>query len=263
MKFDFGMINKVHMIGISGVSMSGIARILQYFKVEVTGSTNEDSKAVQDLIKAGIPVGIGHNKNLIKNPDLVIYTAAIKDTNEELLEAKRLNIPCMERAVFLGELTRKYAETICISGTHGKTTTTSMVSICFLEEGLEPTVQVGANLKQINGNYHIGNSPYFILEACEYVESFLHFYPKSEIILNIDNDHLDYFKTFDNVKLAFEKFVKLMSKDGKLVLNADDKACLELTKCTNAQIMKYGLNNEEAEFTAKNISYDDNRFCGV
>jgi len=251
MKFDFGTVNKVHMIGISGVSMSGIAKILQYFKVQVTGSTNNDSKSVQDLIKSGIQVGIGHNKNLVKDQDLVIYTAAIKETNEELLEAKRLNIPCMERAVFLGELMKKYSETICISGTHGKTTTTSMVSICFLEAGLEPTIQVGANLKQINGNYHIGNGPYFIVEACEYVDSFLHFYPKSEIILNIDNDHLDYFKTFENIKLSFEKFARLIPKDGKLVLNADDIECLKLVDCTNAQIMTYGLKNTRSRFYGK------------
>ena len=261
MKFDFGIVNKVHMIGIGGVSMSGIAKILQYFEVQVTGSTNDDSKAIQDLIKSGIPVGIGHDKNLVKEQDLVIYTPAIKDTNEELLEAKRLNIPCMERAVFLGELMKKYKETICISGTHGKTTTTSMVAICFLEAGLEPTIQVGADLKQINGNYHVGNNEYFIVEACEYVESFLHFYPNSEIILNIDNDHLDYFKTFDNVKLAFKKFAKLIPKDGKLVLNADDIECLKLTDCTNAQIMTYGLKTLEADFTARNISYNDNGFA--
>jgi len=261
MKFDFGTVNKVHMIGIGGVSMSGIAKILHYFEVQVTGSTNENNKTIQDLIKSGISVGIGHNKNLIKDPDLVIYTAAINDTNEELIEAKRLNIPCMERGAFLGELTKRYSETICISGTHGKTTTTSMVSICFLEAGLEPTIQVGANLKQINGNYYIGNSQYFIIEACEYVEAFLHFYPKSEIILNVDNDHLDYFKTFDNVKLAFEKFAKLTPKDGKLVLNADDTECLKLANCTEAQIMTYGLKNSNANFIAKNISYDDNGFA--
>ena len=134
----------------------------------------------------------------------------------------------MERADFLGQITKMYKDTICISGTHGKTTTTSMVSLCFLEANLDPTIQVGAILKEINGNNKIGKSDYFIIEACEYVESFLKFYPKSEIILNIDNDHLDYFKTFENIKNAFIKYVKLLPEDGFLVVNGDDKNCLDL-----------------------------------
>lgn len=262
-------IKRVHMIGIGGVSMSGIAKILQYMKIEVTGSDREETEVTIKLSNTGIPVTIGTNPELVKNVDLVVYTAAIKQDNPELVAAKTLGIPCMERAEFLGLITKLYKETICISGTHGKTTTTSMVSLCFLEESLinelmeEPTIQVGANLKQIDGNYHIGLSDYFIIEACEYVESFLNFYPRAEIILNIDNDHLDYFKTFENVKNAFKKFAKILPENGYLVTNADDKACMELLeKLQNSiKVYTFGLENEKANFTAKNIEFNEEGFA--
>ena len=133
--------------------------------------------------------------------------------------------------------------------------------MCFIKAGFDPNVQVGALLKQLNGNYRIGNSDYLILEACEYVESFLHFHPKAEIILNIDNDHLDYFKNLDNIKNAFIKYVKLLPDDGLLVMNADDKNSIGLDKYTNAKVLTFGINNNEANFVAKNIKYDDNGFA--
>ena len=194
--FNIKNYNHIHMIGIGGVSMSGIAEILFHKGYKVTGSDASESEITNKLKEIGIPVVIGHDLENSKNADILVYTAAIKNTDPELLNAKEHNIPTMERADFLGQITKMYKDTICISGTHGKTTTTSMVSLCFLEANLDPTIQVGAILKEIDGNNKIGKSDYFIIEACEYVESFLKFYPKSEIILNIDNDHLDYFKTF-------------------------------------------------------------------
>ena len=192
----------IHMIGIGGVSMSGIAAILSNWGFTVTGSDRSSSVNTDKLISMGIKVVIGHDLADIASSDVVIYTAAIKQDDPEILEAKRLNIPTIERADFLGELTRCFKDTICISGTHGKTTTTSMVALCFLEALQDPSIQVGAVLKQLDGNYRVGTSEHFIIEACEYVESFLKFSPKAEIILNIDNDHLDYFKTFENIKNA-------------------------------------------------------------
>ena len=261
-------LKRVHMIGIGGISMSGIAKILQYMGIEVTGSDNVETDITIKLSNTGIPVTIGTNSELVKGVDLVVYTAAIKQDNPELVAAKTLGIHCMERAEFLGLITKLYKETICISGTHGKTTTTSMVSLCFLEEGkknkkLEPTIQVGANLKEIDGNYHIGRSEHFIIEACEYVESFLHFYPKAEIILNIDNDHLDYFKTFENVKKAFVKFANILPEDGYLVTNGDDKSCLELLNeiSKNIKVYTFAIDNENANFVAKNIVYDKDGFA--
>jgi len=198
------------MLGIGGVSMSGIAEILKNWGFIVTGTDANDSDIINKLKNTGIKVTIGHNLDDLKLADLVVYSAAISQDDPEMVEATRLNIPKMERADFVGLLTAAFSETIGISGTHGKTTTTSMISLCFLKAMLDPTIQVGAILKQIDGNYKVGNSEYFILEACEYVESFLKFTPKSEIVLNIDNDHLDYFKTFDNIKNAFIKYVKLL-----------------------------------------------------
>ena len=250
----------IHMIGIGGISMSGIAAILQNWGFNVTGSDTSDSEAVQLLLKKGIKVVIGHSLEDVANSDVVIYSAAIKQDDPEILEAKRLGIPTIERADFLGEITRCYKDTICISGTHGKTTTTSMVSLCFLEALKDPSIQVGALLKPLNGNYRVGNSEHFIIEACEYVESFLKFSPKAEIILNIDNDHLDYFKTFDNIKNAFIKYVKLLPNDGILITNADDKNCMDLPKYTGAKVYTYGIDNKNADFTAKNITFDNDGF---
>ena len=251
----------IHMIGIGGVSMSGIAEILHNWNFNITGSDASNSEAVQILINKGIKVTIGHNLEDVKNADVVVYSAAIKNDDPEMVEARKLNIPTIERADFLGEITKAFKDTICVSGTHGKTTTTSMISLCFIKALTDPSIQVGAFLKQLDGNYRVGNSEHFIIEACEYVESFLKFSPKAEIILNIDNDHLDYFKTFENIKKAFVKYVKLLPDDGTLVINADDSNCLDLQKYTNADIITYGIDNKDANFSATNIKYDNDGFA--
>lgn len=251
---------KIHMIGIGGVSMSGIAAILKNWGFEVTGSDWVNSENTDKLTKMGIKVTIGHNLDDVRNSDIVVYSAAIKQDDPEIIEAHKNNILTIERADFLGEITRCFNDTICISGTHGKTTTTSMVSLCFLEALADPSIQVGAYLKQIDGNYKVGNSEHFIIEACEYVESFLKFSPKAEIILNIDNDHLDYFKNMDNIIKAFIKYVKLLPEDGYLILNADDKNCLNLINYTNANITTYGINNKNSDFYAENIIFNDDGF---
>ena len=250
----------IHMIGIGGISMSGIAEILANLGFSVTGSNNVDSEILHTLRKAGIKVFIGHNAQNVVGADCVVYTAAIPKNNVELVHAKELGIPTIERSDFLGELTRCYKNTIAISGTHGKTTTTSLVSLCFLEAKKDPSIQVGAILEELNGNYRVGNSENFIIEACEYVESFLKFSPKSEIILNIDNDHLDYYKNFENIKKAFIKYVKLLPDDGHLIINADDLNCLDLPVYTKASTIKYGIENEDVDFQAKNIQFDEDGF---
>ena len=250
----------IHMIGIGGVSMSGIAAILKNWGFHVTGSDRCQSETTNKLNDLGIKVTIGHNLDDVKNSDLVVYSAAIKDNDPEMQEAHKNNICTMERADFLGEITRCFTDTICISGTHGKTTTTSMISLCFMEAVKDPSIQVGAYLKQLDGNYRVGNSDHFIIEACEYVESFLKFSPKAEVILNIDNDHLDYFKTFDNIKNAFIKYAKLLPNDGLLVVNADDTNCLDLYQYTDAKKICYGISNKNADFYADNIVFDDDGF---
>ena len=252
---------KIHMIGIGGVSMSGIAEILHHFNFEITGSDLAESETTNKLESKGIKVTIGHDLENAGNSDLIVYSAAIKQDDPEILEAKAHNIPLMERADFLGEITKCFKETICISGTHGKTTTTSMVSLCFLEALKDPTIQVGAHLSAIDGNDKIGNSEYFILEACEYVESFLKFRPHAEIVLNIDNDHLDFFKNIENIKQAFIKYVKLLPEDGLLVTNYDDKNCLELLQNTKSKYLTYSLKDKNANFFAENINFDENGFA--
>lgn len=246
----------IHLIGIGGVSMSAIAETLHSWGYTITGSDSTSSEFTNKLIQSGIKVTIGHDLTNSKNADLIIYSAAIKDTDPEMVLAKQFNIPLVTRGEFVGYLTRRYSESICVSGTHGKTTTTSMISLCFLEANLDPTIQVGAVLKQINGNYTVGNSDYFILEACEYMENFLRFSPKAEIILNIDNDHLDYFKNFDNIKNAFAKYSKLVPEDGVLITNADDDSCLELRDTVRGKFITYGIKNECANYVAKNIKHN-------
>ena len=250
----------IHMLGIGGVSMSGIAEMLKNWGFTVTGSDSNYSPIIKKLQKTGIYVRIGHDFENLSKADVVVYSAAIKQSDPEILKAKQLNIPIIERADFLGQITSCFEDTICISGTHGKTTTTSMISCCFLKANADPNIQVGALLKEIDGNYRIGNSEYFILEACEYVESFLKFSPKAEIILNIDNDHLDYFKNLDNIKKAFAKYVKLLPDDGLLILNGDDDNCKELPSLTKAKTITYGINNKNTNFFATNITFDDDGF---
>lgn len=251
----------IHMIGIGGVSMSGIAEILLNWGFNITGSDCYNSETVETLTKKGIKVTIGHNSEDVKNSDVVVYSAAIRQDDPEMVIAKENNIPTIERADFLGELTKCYKDTICVSGTHGKTTTTSMISLCFVEAMKDPSIQVGAYLKQLDGNYRVGNSEYFIIEACEYVESFLKFLPKAEIILNIDNDHLDYFKTFENIKNAFVKYVKLLPDDGLLILNGDDNNCLDLSQYASSKVVTYGITNKNTNFFAVNIVFDNDGFA--
>ena len=247
------------MIGIGGTSMSGIAEILKQSGFVVAGSDINSSPATEKLIQSGINVTIGHNPSAISNFDLVVYSAAVKQDDPEMQRAKELNIPTVERKIILGEITKAFRNTICVSGTHGKSTTTSMVAMCFLEAKLDPTIQVGATIPAIDGNYRVGKSDYFVLESCEYSESFLSFYPKAEIILNIDNDHLDYYKNIDNIRNAFVEFVKLLPDDGILVYNGDDKNCEHISKYTKAKSLTFGINSS-SNFVAKNISYDKNGF---
>ncbi|MDD3223335.1 MAG: UDP-N-acetylmuramate--L-alanine ligase [Clostridium sp.] len=246
---------KVHFIGIGGVSMSGLAEILLLKGYSVSGSDMKSSPATDKLSKMGAKIYIGHNSKNIQGADIVVYTAAVNDSNPEMKEAKKLNIPILKRAELLGFIMKGHKYNVAISGTHGKTTTTSMMSHITLSEKLDPTILVGGDLDIIDGNVRTGKSEYFITEACEYKASFLSFYPFIGIILNIDADHLDYYKTIDNVEKAFKEFSDLIPKDGYLIANADDKRCLEVASKARCNVVTFGINN--GEITAKNIEYDD------
>ena len=264
MDFEINDLKKykhIHLIGIGGISMSAIAETLHNWNYTVTGSDAVESNITNKLNSHGIKTVIGHDLENSKKADLIVYSAAIKDDDPEMILARENSVPTINRGEFIGYLTKLYKETICISGTHGKTTTTSMVSLCFLNSKKDPTIQVGAMLKNIGGNYHIGNSDYFILEACEYKANFLYSFPKTEIILNIDNDHLDFFKTFDNVVKAFIDFSKILPNDGLLIVNSDDKNCLKLQNYAKSKFVTYGIENQDATYLAKNIEFDNNGFA--
>ena len=236
----FKNVKRVHLIGVGGVSMSAIAQMLHLNGYDVTGSDNTPSEQTEILQNAGITIQIGHDTKMIDGADIVIYSAAIPEDDPERIEAKKLNIPTMERGQFIGMLTKHYSDSISISGTHGKTTTTSLVTDIFLEAQLDPTVQVGAYLKEIRGNYRIGKSDYFILESCEYKDSFLYFYPKTEIILNVDADHLDYFKNIENIVKSFKKFTDNIIEGGMLIINNMDKHTKEIVE----HVKKYNEEND-------------------
>ena len=251
----------IHFVGIGGTSMSGIAEIVFSMGFQVTGSDANMSTTTERLAKSGIKIINGHHAENVEGSSLVVYTAAIKQDNPELVHAKELGIKCMERAEFLGEITKLYDDTISICGTHGKTTTTSMISLAFLEAGKDPTVQVGAEIRQLNGlNYRVGNSPFFILESCEYVRSFLKFHPKTVVLLNIEEDHLDYYKDLDDIKSAFRDFVSLVPEEGFIVVNSDDSDCMDVVKEAKGKVVTIGIKNKSADFYADNIRINDNGF---
>jgi UDP-N-acetylmuramate--alanine ligase len=258
---DLKKYKKIHLIGIGGISMSAVAETLHNWGYIVTGSDACQSEITDKLNAHGITTTIGHDLINSKNADLIVYSAAIKETDPEMVIAKENSIPLVGRGEFVGLLTKMYKDTICVAGTHGKTTTTSMLSVCFIDAALDPSIEVGAILNKIDGNYRIGKSDYFILESCEYNANFLNFHPKVEIILNIDNDHLDFYKTFDNIVKAFNDFAKILKPDGLLVTNADDKNAYELTKVVKSKAVSYGIENENANYLAKNIDFDSNGFA--
>lgn len=245
---------KIHMIGIGGISMSGIAEILLSFNTHITGYDAFLTDITKHLEEKGIKVSNVPNIENVKNADIIVYTAAIHEDNEELKYARENNKIVYERSTFLGLLMKEYENVLCISGTHGKSTTTGMVSTIFLKANLNPTIMIGAMLPIINSNNHVGSKKYFIAESCEYVDSFLEFSPTSEIILDIDDDHLDYFKNIDGIIASFRKFADKLNNNGNLIVNIDDENTI---KCiSNLNKITYGIYNN-ANYMAKNITYDE------
>ncbi len=246
--------NYVHFIGIGGISMSGLAKILLSNGVKVSGSDMKSSHLTDDLIKSGASVTIGHSADNIKDPDLVVYTAAISDDNPELCEARRRGIKSVERAELVGYIMKQYKTAIAVSGTHGKTTTTSMISHVLLENETDPTIMVGGELDAIGGNLRTGGKDIFLTEACEYHRSFLKFCYKIGIILNVDADHLDYFKDIDEIIDTFGDFAAKIPSDGVLIVSCDNENSMKAAKKANCSIITIG--RHEADFTAKNITFD-------
>ncbi len=247
----------IHMVGIGGVSMSALAHILKFFNYRVSGSDRSESSLTKKLMQSGVDVFIGHAPENIANPDLVCYTAAIPENNPELVKARSLGIPTMERAELLGQIMKSYNFPIAIAGTHGKTTTTSMLSLILLSAETDPTILVGGELSQINGNYKIGGNEYLVFEACEYVESFLHFNPYISIITNVEEDHLDYFSDINHIISSFVKFARLNSPDGCIIVCSDDKNAMTVVQNIDKRVIKYGIIGTNNDFRADKIHINE------
>ncbi len=248
----------VHFIGIGGISMSGLAEILLEEGFTVSGSDSRESELTRHLEANGATVFYGQRaENILPGIDVVVYTAAIHPDNPEFVRAQEAQIPMLTRAELLGELMRNYRTAIAVSGTHGKTTTTSMLSMILLCARKDPTITVGGILPEIGGNIRVGHSEVFLTEACEYTNSFLSFLPTVGVILNIEEDHLDFFKDLADIRNSFHRFARLLPKDGLLVLNGEIEAPDEITENVDARIVTYGLTGSE-DYSAGEISYDAN-----
>lgn len=249
----------VYFIGIGGISMSGLAEILLSEGFSVSGSDWNRSPLTQMLEEQGAKVNYGkpqRAENITDDIDLVVYTAAVHRDNPEYAEAVRKNIPVLTRAQFLGQLMRNYKTPIAVSGTHGKTTTTSMISEILLQADTDPTLSVGGILRSIHGNIRVGKSDLFVVEACEYTNSFLSFFPKIGIILNIEEDHLDFFKDIEEIRDSFRRFARLIPDDGCLILNSGIDRWQEITEGLSCRIITFGL-DESADYSPSDITYNE------
>lgn len=259
---DFNKPCHIHFMGIGGISMSGLAQILFKNNFTVTGSDSSPSALTRDLEKAGCVIYYSQVKeNITDSIDVVVYTAAISDSNEELVAAKQRNIPVMTRAELLGQLMKNYQTAINVAGTHGKTTTTSMITEVLLNGELDPTISVGGILHSIGGNIRIGESDIFVTEACEYTNSFLSFFPTMNIILNVKADHLDFFKDLDDIRHSFRLFCEKLPENGTLIINSDIDDYNYFCEGLGCKIITFGSDACNSIFSAKDISYDKNGCC--
>jgi len=213
---------RIHLVGIGGVSMRPLGLVLHGMGVRVSGSDMSDSDSVDDLRAKGVPVAIGHRAENIEGAEALIRTAAVHNDNPEIAAARALGIPIFERAQAWGFLMQSYRRAICVAGTHGKTTTTSMVTHIFMEAGFDPTVMIGGYLPLLRAGHRVGGGETMIMESCEYCNSFLNFYPTIAVILNVEADHLDFFKNLSDIQRSFRTFAQLVPPDGLVISNGDD-----------------------------------------
>lgn len=250
-------IKKIHFIGIGGTSMSGLAHIALHKGFQISGSDMRPCAYTDKFESEGYSIAIGHRAENIPNDcDLVVYTAAIQSSNPEMVEAANRGLPIMQRKEFLGYLTTLYPGTIAVSGTHGKTTTASMISMMLLHADLDPTISVGGTIPEIDSNFRVGNSDYFVTEACEYVDSFLYSQHQIAVILNVEEDHLDYFKGgIEQIRASFLKFAQIVPRDGLLVLNGDDENLSFIKESCECKVLTFGLNPGN-DFQVTDIQYN-------
>lgn len=245
---------RVHLVGIGGVSMSPLAEVLFGMGLAVTGSDLHESAAVRHLRSLGIPVALGHDAKNIGSAEFLIRTAAVHDTNPEIAAARAAGIPVFERAQAWGSLMRSYRNALCISGTHGKTTTTSMCTHIVMAAGLDPTVMIGGTLPLLGAGHRVGTGETIILESCEYCNSFLSFFPTVAVILNIEADHLDFFRDLEDVEHSFRTFAELVPEDGRIIANRDDENTMRTLAGIRRQVLTFGL--YEGDVHSANLKWE-------
>ena len=247
---------RVHLSGIGGVSMSALAEVLHKMGLVVQGSDMTASDNVLRLRHMGITVAEGHRAEAIEGAEFVIRSAAIRDENPEIAAAKEKGIPVFERAEAWGAIMQQYENAVCIAGTHGKTTTTSMTTHIFMAAKADPTVMIGGTLPMLHSGYRVGQGDTIILESCEYRNSFLYFFPTVAVVLNVEADHLDFFKDLDDIKASFRRFAQLTQPEGRIVANADDPGAMDALK--GLPLFTFGC-SEEADCQARNLVWDHGR----
>ena len=242
---------RAHLVGIGGVSMSPLAEVLHGMGMIVTGSDMNESATVQHLRSLGIPVTIGHWPNNVNGAELIIRTAAVHDDNPEIAAARASEIPVFERAQAWGAIMRSYKNALCISGTHGKTTTTSMCTHIIMAAEQDPTVMIGGTLPLLGAGHRVGQGDTIILESCEYCNSFLSFFPTVAVILNIEADHLDFFRDLEDVEHSFRVFADLVPENGMIVANAEDENTMFTLKDEERPMLTFGV--EKGDVHAANL----------
>ena len=244
-----------HLIGIGGVSMSSLADVLWGMGIAISGSDMNRNKNVMGLTEKGIPVSIGHKaENITEEIEFVVRTAAVHDDNPEIIRAHALGIPVFERTQAWGAISKDYSNALCISGTHGKTTTTSMCTHIMMAADKDPTVMIGGTLPLLNAGHRVGHGNTIIMEACEYYNSFLSLHPTVAVILNVEADHLDFFKDLQDVQHSFREFALRTPEDGYVVANLDDASTMATIRDIPRKIMTFGL-SREADVYAENIEF--------
>lgn len=246
---------KGHLIGIGGVSMSSLAEVLCGMGIVVTGSDMNNGPNLKSLIERGIPVALGHRaENIGEDVDFVVRTAAVHDDNPEIICAHERGIPVFERTQAWGAISKDYANALCISGTHGKTTTTSMCTHILMAADRDPTVMIGGTLPLLNAGHRVGHGNTIIMEACEYYNSFLSLHPTVAVILNVEADHLDFFRDLKDVEHSFRTFASRVPEDGYVVANHDDRNTMDTVRGMDRKLITFGL-SPAADVYAENIRY--------
>ncbi len=262
-KIDFQHPSSLYFVGIGGISMSGLAEILHSAGFRVSGSDRQKSPITESLEQKGITVFYGQCfEHITPDIDCVIFTSAISKDNPEYQATMAMKLPFLTRAQLLGQLMQNYETSVAVSGTHGKTTTTSMISEILLRADTDPTLSIGGILKSIGGNIRVGGSRYFVTEACEYTNSFLSFFPTMGIILNIEEDHLDFFKDLEDIRHSFRKFAQLLPPDGALIINGAIPDYSKITEGLPCRVITYCDTNVTSEGTLPDYYPSDIRYDG-